>query len=282
MRSAWRCSDGLNPKYTEAIAINRQGLEMDKFVHDYLPEHLEMLRWDPRVNYSLKKRGRWKMLERVATVWQEQGVELAEETFDIQIGDVGRVKPFLDRWDKVGHRRLYRNHGEVVRKTNLTKRPRYLSSRLKTWEEGDPTKVEEKMSKKGYPSNMCFSHQSTGLGSLEKNNKVDIMVLNNGPECKERRTQIPLRCHASDKYTRRVIHETVSRIHKHQVGLLEKEEFCNDEFICGCEELESVDAVNVVDEIERKKMTVCLKDAIKKRIKSKKKEKMPRRTIIKN
>eukprot|EP00091_Calanus_sinicus_P011333 TRINITY_DN25693_c0_g1_i1.p1 TRINITY_DN25693_c0_g1~~TRINITY_DN25693_c0_g1_i1.p1 ORF type:complete len:233 (-),score=45.87 TRINITY_DN25693_c0_g1_i1:253-951(-) len=226
-----------------------------------------MLRWDPSVNYSLKKRGRWKMLERVATAWQEHGLQLAEETFDIKIGDVGRVKPFPDRYDMVGHRTLYGNHGEIVRKINLAERPRYLSPRLKTWEEGDPTKVEVKKSKRGCPSTMRFSYKYT---RERKDNEVcNKRIKRWTKKAKETQTKIPLRCHASDKYTRRVIHEHVSRIHKHKVWLWEQEVFWKDKHIFGCEELTSLDAVNEGEKNVRKEQTIFLKDAI---IERKKKE----------
>ena len=60
-----------------------------------------------------------------------------------------------------------------------------------------------------------------------------------------------------------------------------KKLFCKDNLICEFEEIKSVEAIKVVENIERKNMAVCLKDDNKK-IKAKKNKKLLRRTKIKN
>jgi hypothetical protein len=50
-----------------------------------------------------------------------------------------------------------------------------------------------------------------------------------------------------------------------QLSSKSKKVFCKDKLICKYKEIESVDAVNLVENIERKKMAVCLKDTIKKK-----------------
>ena len=127
LRSGWRSSRNPHINCFEQIEINCQSDEMKQFVTKYVPEHKEILSFNPNVPYSLKKRGRWKILKSVDEAWRSSGELLAEEEFDIEIGEltVSNHDHLIDTqtfgsFAQRGHRTMYRNHGELVKKSNLS------------------------------------------------------------------------------------------------------------------------------------------------------------------
>ena len=114
-----------------------------RFVEKFLPDHSEMKHWENGVDYSLKKNGRWKMLEKVKEVWQYQDQELASLDGDVTIDHL-YVNVHKHQDDHFSQR--FRNHGEIVQKSRIKKGAKSKSGKrkrwLEEWEDGDPSKVE--------------------------------------------------------------------------------------------------------------------------------------------
>merc|ERR1711915_684210 len=248
MRSRWRCGGNPNLEESECIAINRQGIELRKFVEDFLPKFNEILKWDPNVTYSLKKRGRWRILQEVEFAWQQQADCLAGKDFDIEIGDLRCLEPMEDVYYRalllqsrgsVGARKIYRNHGQIVNKENLKGK----------WIEGDREKVEIKRSKKLKVANMKYTNLQE---EREHTRKISIVIANKGANNGRKSKKKIMRCHESDKYTRRLDRDLRTKTYKHisfdqgdtniEVQLYEPE-IC--EFLCEREAL-SVDVNSIL------------------------------------
>ena len=195
MRSGWRCCSYpiINQRQETVIVSVSGGEVMERFVEKYLPQHREMIGWVPGLEYSLRKRGRWRTLNNVAAAWREQNDELAEEVYDMVVVDACNRKPM---WysEQRGYRKLFTNQREVNTETksqNLTPTPR---------------KVEQKKSKRKNQSNINFSDLFH-----DKTNFVKMTIFSKSGGYRENQNEIPLKCHASDKYTRKNVQENLQK-----------------------------------------------------------------------
>ena len=112
---------GVSNPFNENININTNAQnrnEVLRFIDKFLPEHSEMRNWEQGVDYSLKKNGRWKLLDKVRKAWQNQSRELAlfekEVTVDHLVSNVHQHQDdfFSER---------FRNHGDIVKKSKITR-----------------------------------------------------------------------------------------------------------------------------------------------------------------
>ena len=184
---------GKNPTYQEMVSkklkiFNNSSLDWRRFVENYLPQHKEVGNWVAGVEYSLGKKGRWKILDNIAAAWRDQREELAEEVFDITVVDARYRKNQTRCSGEWNCRRLFRNYGETT-KTNVS---RYS---LKT--EKEPHRRNEvQMCKRKNQSNMSCRRE-------DENNYINMAICNEKKGCRKYESKIPLRCDATDKYTRR-------------------------------------------------------------------------------
>ena len=167
------------------------------FVDKFLPDHSEMKHWENGVDYSLKKNGRWKMLEKVKEVWQYQDQELASLDGDVTIDHL-YVNVHKHQDDHFSQR--FRNHGEIVQKSRIKKGAKSKSGKrkrwLEEWEDGDPSKVEIIKTVKPNRSYKRFN-------KVDNLNDINIQIVSKSSASDTCPKKTPLRCHASDKYTRR-------------------------------------------------------------------------------
>ena len=187
----------LFPSFHENININTNDQNRNdvlRFVDKFLPEHSEMRNWDQGVDYSLKKKGRWKLLDKVKEAWQNQSEELAllekEVTIDHLVSNV-----YQHRYDNDFFSQRFRNHGDIVQKSKITRGKK--KERLQVWEEGDPSKVETIS-----PAKPNRSYKSRfSIQDEKKDISIKIWQSDKGNGISRQKT--PLKSHASDKYTRR-------------------------------------------------------------------------------
>ena len=168
-----------------------------RFVDKFLPEFSEMRNWEKGVDYSLKKKGRWRLLDKVKEAWQNQSQELASFEKDVTIDHL--VSNIHKQHDDFFSKR-FRNHGEIVQKSRITKefRSGQRNGRLHVWEEGDPSKVEiitPAKANRSYKSRFGIHDDAHDISIKIKSAKSD-----NGIYPTQK---LPLKSHASDKYTRR-------------------------------------------------------------------------------
>ena len=93
-RSSWRSYWPLY-RYTDwkhgardqviCVSHSSQQLDLARFVEEYLPGHKEVIQWEDNVIYSLNKKKRWDILEKVETAFTESAQKLVEEKFKVTV-----------------------------------------------------------------------------------------------------------------------------------------------------------------------------------------------------
>ena len=207
---------------SEFINISNNDKVLTQFIDNFLPQHNEIKNWEQHVDYSLKKSGRWKLLENVHSAWIKKAEELAEieeninvTSFDPCYDDCYNVFNYPNiRGDVL---RTYRNHGKLVEKCRLTKGKR-RKSKLEKWMEGDPKKPEicDSIPNRENPENEDVS--------------LNIQVFSNGSKSRIPPSRLPLK--KQDKYARRSKPEIRGRFNHKNVPMgripAGRNSFCED------------------------------------------------------